>query len=400
MKKFLALTMAACMAMSLAACGGSDSSSAASTADSAAASVEATSDSASGDAAETASAITGIAQCCDVGTLDDESFNQGCWEAVKAYGDANGIEYNYYLPAGEDASDEDRETLIRQAVNDGANTIVCVGYLYGPALAWGATEYPDVHFIGIDVTGFDISEDGSIPANVFCVTFKEEQAGYLAGYAAVKDGFTKLGFLGGMAVPAVIRYGYGYVQGADAAAQEMGVDVQMNYYYGGQFYGDEKITAKMDGWYAGGTEIVFACGGGIWTSAAEAADKHGAKVIGVDVDQNYLGVQGAEDGSYQANPFVTSAMKGLGAAVNDSLELVNDGKWDTIAGTNGNFGLEEGEYVGLPTDESSWNFSNFTVDEYNAVVEQIRSGAITVDNTSDDATKPVTSDKITVDYQS
>ena len=400
MKKFLALTMAACMAMSLAACGGSDSSSAASTADSAAASVEATSDSASGDAAETASAITGIAQCCDVGTLDDESFNQGCWEAVKAYGDSTGIEYNYYLPAGEDASDEDRETLIRQAVNDGANTIVCVGYLYGPALAWGATEYPDVHFIGIDVTGFDISEDGSIPANVFCVTFKEEQAGYLAGYAAVKDGFTKLGFLGGMAVPAVIRYGYGYVQGADAAAQEMGVDVQMNYYYGGQFYGDEKITAKMDGWYAGGTEIVFACGGGIWTSAAEAADKHGAKVIGVDVDQNYLGVQGAEDGSYQANPFVTSAMKGLGAAVNDSLELVNDGKWDTIAGTNGNFGLEEGEYVGLPTDESSWNFSNFTVDEYNAVVEQIRSGAITVDNTSDDATKPVTSDKITVDYQS
>ena len=266
MKKFLALTMAACMTLSLAACGGSSSSAAASTADSAAASTEATSDAASAENTA-AGEITGIAQCCDVGTLDDESFNQGCWEAVKAYGDANGIEYNYYLPAGEDASDEDRETLIRQAVNDGANTIVCVGFLYGPALAWGATEYPDVHFIAIDVSGFDIdSENGTIPDNVFCVTFKEEQAGYLAGYAAVKDGFTKLGFLGGMAVPAVIRYGYGFVQGADAAAQEVGADVQMNYYYGGQFYGDEKITAKMDGWYDGGTEVVFACGGGIWTS--------------------------------------------------------------------------------------------------------------------------------------
>ena len=400
MKKFLALTMAACMTLSLAACGGSSSSAAASTADSAAASTEATSDAASAENTA-AGEITGIAQCCDVGTLDDESFNQGCWEAVKAYGDANGIEYNYYLPAGEDASDEDRETLIRQAVNDGANTIVCVGFLYGPALAWGATEYPDVHFIAIDVSGFDIdSENGTIPDNVFCVTFKEEQAGYLAGYAAVKDGFTKLGFLGGMAVPAVIRYGYGFVQGADAAAQEMGADVQMNYYYGGQFYGDEKITAKMDGWYDGGTEVVFACGVGIWTSAAEAADKHGAKIIGVDVDQNYLGVQGVEDDSFTANPFVTSAMKGLGAAVNDSLATVNAGEWSTIAGTNGNFGLEEGEYVGLPTAEDSWNFTTFTVEDYNAVVEQIRSGAITVDNTSDDATKPTTSDKITVDYQS
>ncbi|MEE0801422.1 MAG: BMP family ABC transporter substrate-binding protein [Gemmiger sp.] len=398
MKKFLALTMAACMALSLAACGNSGSG--ASSTGSAAASTEAVSDAEGNATAENAGsgAITGIAQCCDVGTLDDESFNQGCWEAVKAFGDENGIEYNYYLPSGEDASDEDRETLVRQAVNEGANTIVCVGYLYGNALAWAATEYPDVHFIGIDITAGDIGLD-EIPSNVFCVTFKEEQAGYLAGYAAVKDGFTKLGFLGGQAVPAVIRYGYGFVQGADAAAQEMGVNVQMNYYYGGQFYGDEKITAKMDGWYDGGTEVVFACGGGIWTSAAEAADKHGAKVIGVDVDQNYLGVEGVEEGSFSANPFVTSAMKGLGTAVKNSLATIAAGEWSTIAGTNGNFGLQEGDYVGLPTAEESWNFTTFTVDDYNTVLEKIRTGVITVDNSSDDATKPVTSEYLTVDYQ-
>ncbi len=388
MKKILALTLAAAMALSLAACGG----------DSASTSQAATSEAAGTSTEATETAVTGIAQCCDVGTIDDESFNQGCWEAVEGYGKANGIETNYYLPPSEEASDEDRETLIRQAVNEGANVIVCVGYLYGPALAWAATEYPDVDFVGVDMTAVDIGTD-TIPSNVFCITFKEEQAGYLAGYAAVKDGFTKLGFLGGTAVPAVIRYGYGFVQGADAAAEEMATNVSMNYYYGGQFYGDANITAKMDGWYSTGTEIVFACGGGIWTSAVEAAEKHDGKVIGVDVDQNYLGVEGVEDGSYSFNPFVTSAMKGLSVAVENALDTINTGNWDTIAGTNGNYGLQEGDYVGLPTAEGSWNFTTFTQDEYHALAEKIRSGEIVVDNSSDDATKPTTSQYLTVDYQ-
>ena len=398
MKKYLALTMAACMALSLAACGSSASST---TSSSAAASTEATSDSAATAEATGSDNITGIAQCCDVGTLDDESFNQGCWEAVKGYGDENGIEYNYYLPSGEDASDEDRETLIRQAVSEGANTIVCVGYLYGPALAWAATEYPDVHFIAVDVNGFDInSENGTIPENVFCVTFKEEEAGYLAGYAAVKDGFTKLGFLGGMAVPAVIRYGYGYVQGADAAAQELGTNVQMNYYYGGQFYGDEKITAKMDGWYDGGTEVVFACGGGIWTSAAEAADKHDGKLIGVDVDQagviaNYAGVDGLT---------VTSAMKGLYPATFDTLtDVIMNGNWDKYKGKIDNLGLVSADdptlnYVQIPMESTQWKDGAFTKDDYKAMVKDMFDGKITVSNDTTKAAKDFAT-VITVDDQ-
>ena len=166
MKKFLALAMAASMALSLAACGGGSASSsgtAASTATTATTEEAATSE------------ITGLAQVCDVGTIDDESFNQGCWEAVEAYGEANGIDTEYYLPPDE-ANDEDRQTLIRNAVNDGANTVVCVGFLYGPSLAWAATEYPDVHFIGVDITQADIGTD-TIPANVYCITYKEEQAG-------------------------------------------------------------------------------------------------------------------------------------------------------------------------------------------------------------------------------
>ena len=394
MKKILSVTMAAAMAVSLAACGSTGSSSAAT--DDTTTSV-ATSE--AGDAtAEGASSIGGIAQVCDVGTIDDESFNQGCWDAVEAYGEANGIDVNYYLPP-DDPSDEDRQSMIRQAVSDGYDTVVCVGYLYGSSIDWAAAEYPDVNFIGVDITAGDINAEGNIPSNVYCITFKEEQAGYLAGYAAVKDGFTKLGFLGGQAVPAVIRYGYGFVQGADAAAAELGTNISINYWYGNQFFGDANITAKMESWYQGGTEVVFACGGGIYTSAVEAAVKYDGKVIGVDVDQRYVGDKGVADGAYSYNPFLTSAMKGLGVAVTDALDHITAGTWDTIAGTNGNYGLEEGDYVGLPTEEASWGFTTFTQDEYTALLEKIRSGEITVDNSSDAATTPTTSEFTTVDYQ-
>ena len=386
-RNFMAVAGAAAAAAALTACGGSSSS--ASTASSAAASSSA----ASAAGSEAAGKIVKVALTCDTGTIDDESFNQACWSAVSAY---MGDDCQYYIPEA-DASDEDRETMIRQAVNDGADVIVCVGYLYGASLAWAADQYPDVKFIAIDVTQGDIGTD-SIPANCYCITFKEEQAGYLAGYAIVKDGKTKLGFLGGMAVPAVIRYGYGYVQGADAAAQELGTNIDINYFYGGQFYGDANITSRMEGWYSNGTQVVFACGGGIYTSAVEAALKNNGYVIGVDVDQNYIGVNGVADGSYAYNPFITSAMKGLSAAVETALSDIEAGEWGEISGSNGNFGLEDGDYIGLPTDEDSWNFDTFTVEDYESLKEKIASGEITVDNSSDDATKPTVSEFTTVNY--
>ena len=386
-RNFLAVAGAAAAAAALTACGGSSSST--STASSAAASSTAASSAAEGGAEK----IVKVALTCDTGTIDDESFNQACWTAVSGY---MGDDCQYYIPEA-DASDEDRETMIRQAVNDGADVIVCVGYLYGASLAWAADQYPDVKFIAIDVTQFDIGTD-AIPSNCYCITFKEEQAGYLAGYAIAKDGKTKLGFLGGMAVPAVIRYGYGFVQGADAAAQELGQNIEINYFYGGQFYGDANITSRMEGWYSNGTQVVFACGGGIYTSAVEAALKSNGYVIGVDVDQNYIGVNGVADGSYAYNPFITSAMKGLSAAVETALSDIEAGEWGEISASNGNFGLEDGDYIGLPTDEDSWNFDTFTVEDYESVKEKIASGEITVDNSSDDATKPTVSEFTTVNY--
>ena len=386
-RNFLAVAGAAAAAAALTACGGSSSST--STASSAAASSTAASSAAEGGAEK----IVKVALTCDTGTIDDESFNQACWTAVSGY---MGDDCQYYIPEA-DASDEDRETMIRQAVNDGADVVVCVGYLYGASLAWAADQYPDVKFIAIDVTQFDIGTD-AIPSNCYCITFKEEQAGYLAGYAIAKDGKTKLGFLGGMAVPAVIRYGYGFVQGADAAAQELGQNVEINYFYGGQFYGDANITSRMEGWYSNGTQVVFACGGGIYTSAVEAALKSNGYVIGVDVDQNYIGVNGVKDGSFAYNPFITSAMKGLSEAVSTALSDIEAGEWSEIAASNGNFGLEDGDYVGLPTDADSWNFETFTVDEYEELKGKIKSGEIVVDNNSDDATKPTVSEFTTVNY--
>ena len=366
-RNFLAVAGAAAAAAALTACGGSSASST-STASSAAASSAAAS-----GAADGAEKIAKVALTCDTGTIDDESFNQACWAAVSSY---MGDNCQYYIPDS-DASDEDRETMIRQAVNDGADVIVCVGYLYGASLAWAAEQYPDVKLIAIDVTQGDIGTD-SIPANCYCITFKEEQAGYLAGYAVVKDGYTKLGFLGGMAVPAVIRYGYGYVQGADAAAKELGTNIDINYFYGGQFYGDANITSRMEGWYANGTQIVFACGGGIYTSAAEAAAKVGGKIIGVDVDQ-----AGIIDGDYGEGMTVTSAMKGLAPTVKHLLSEVVAGNFANYGGKIETLGLvsanPEENYVQIPMESTQWSDS-FTQEDYKALVAKMFAGEVTVSN--------------------
>ena len=376
MKKLLALFLALAMVLAFAACKGGEKE-------------PAPDGEGEGEAKEV------IAFCSDIGSIDDESFNQFCYAGVKAIAEKNGLaEPQYYIPTEDTA--EQRETNIRQAVSDGATIIVCTGYMYGETLTKSAADYPEIKFVGIDLTAGDLG--GTVPSNVFCVAFKEEQAGYLAGYAVVKDGYEKLGFLGGAAVPAVVRYGYGFVQGADAAAKELEKDISIKYTYGGQFFGDANITSKMEGWYTTGTELVFACGGGIHTSAVEAALGSNAYVVGVDVDQNYIGVKGVEDGTYAYNPFVTSAMKSLQLSVETALTTYLEGKWDTIGGTAAQYGLEEGDYVGLPTAEGSWNFKTFTAEEYEAVIAKLKSGEIKVDNNSDPATKPEVSEHTTVEY--
>ena len=390
MKKILSVLLVLAMAVSLVACGSSEKPTETKAQVQAPAETQAQAP-AETQAAEPAPAgvVTKVALVTDVGTIDDESFNQACWQGVEAWCSANGVEYTYYQPT-EDSTDA-RVLSVSQAIAEGANTIVMPGYLFGATLTVVMEAYPDVNFIAVDVAAGDLTVDYATyydpAANTACLTFSEEQAGYLAGYAAVKDGYTKLGFLGGMAVPAVIRYGFGFVQGADAAAAELGTPIEINYTYGGQFYGDANITAKMEGWYSAGTEVVFACGGGIYTSAVEAANHYGQKVIGVDVDQSYVDAC-----------VITSAMKQLQNVTETVLEALHTGNWATYGGKITNFSLAEGEYVGLPTAEKSWKLNNFTVAEYEAKKAEIASGALVVDNNSDDTVKPAVSQNTTVNY--
>ena len=318
-----------------------------------------------------------VAMITDYGDITDQSFNQTTYEACKAFADEKGLTFQYYKPASD--SDEDRITSIEKAIDDGYTVIVMPGYAFGPAIQEVAPEYDDITFIALDVSEGDIGDLAKdVPANLYCAVYQEELCGYMAGYAAVKLGYTKLGYLGGMAVPAVVRYGYGFVQGADAAAAELGADVSLNYAYGNQFYGDADITAAMDTWYGAGTEVVFACGGGIYSSAAEAAAKVGGKVIGVDVDQSFN-----IDGQYGEGMTVTSAMKGLGATVNTMLAAVQAGEFANYGGKVENLGLvsedPELNYVQLPSATTQFG-EGFSAEDYVKLVGDMFNGVITVNN--------------------
>ena len=381
MKKFLALILALVMALSLVACGGGDKP-----ADDQKEPEQTT------EPAEEGAAFS-VAMITDYGDITDQSFNQTTYEACKAYCEANGVPFNYYKPAGD--STAERVAMIEKAVDEDYNVIVMPGYAFGETITQVADVYPDVTFIALDVGEGDLG-DYTLPENVYCAVYQEELCGYMAGYAAVKLGYTHLGFLGGMAVPAVQRFGYGYVQGVDAAAGELGVDATVEYVYGNQFFGDPDITAYADNWYQTlGVQVVFACGGGICTSAGEAAAKvDGAKVIGVDVDQS-----ANLDSAYGEGITLTSAMKGLAPTVEHILSEVAAGNWANYGGKIETLGLVSGDdptanYVQIPMDTTLFG-DGFTQDNYKALVKDMFDGKITV--SSDITAEPAVSN-ITVNY--
>ena len=356
MKKFLALTLALVMSLSLVACGSKEETPA------------------EGEETPEDTADFSVAMITDYGDITDQSFNQTTYEACKEFCEANGLQFSYFKPASD--SDEDRVAQIEAAIDEGYNVVVMPGYAFANAIKSTVELYPEVTFIALDVGSGDLGEDYVVPENLYCAVYQEELCGYMAGYAAVKLGYKSLGFLGGMAVPAVVRYGYGFVQGADAAAVELGLtDVTVNYAYGNQFYGDADITAAMDTWYGSGVEVVFACGGGIYTSAAEAAAKVGGKLIGVDVDQS-----GIIDGAYGEGMTVTSAMKGLAPTVKAELAAVVAGEFkggviDTLGLVSEN---PEENFVQIPM--TTQFAEGFTADDYTALVKALYNGEITVSN--------------------
>lgn len=311
-----------------------------------------------------------LALVTDLGTIDDKSFNQGAWEGLKKYAEENKKTFQYYQPS--EGTNAAYLEAIDLAIKGGAKVIVTPGYLFEVPIYEAQTKYPEVNFILLD--GEPHTEDYGTyhtEKNVQPILYAEEEVGFMAGYAAVKDGFTKLGFQGGMAVPAVIRYGHGFVQGADAAAKEMGLaegSVSLMYNYSGDFVASPETQARAAGWYKAGTEIIFGCGGAVGNSVMAAAEAAGGKfVIGVDVDQHA-----------ESETVICSSMKMLGDSVYKALELYYNNKWEggatwVLNATNGG--------VGMAMDNAKWR--EFSIDDYNILLKAIQDKVYTINNKSD-----------------
>lgn len=314
-----------------------------------------------------------IAFITDVGQLKDKSFNQGTYDGVKLYAAANNKSYKYYMPAnGDQATDDDRINAVKAACDNGAKVVVAAGFMQEGALRAAAKQYPNVSFIFID--GYPVAEeagvDGSpILKNIAGISFQEEQSGFLAGYATVMEGYTKLGFTGGGGGtnPACQRFGYGFAQGAEAAAAAKGVKVELNYswLHGATFSASNELQTMATGWYQNGTEVIFACGGSMFNSVAAAAGAEDGKVVGVDVDQ-----------SNQSPAVITSAMKGLADSVQWALAKFYEGKFAEIGGTGTALGAKDNA-VGLPT--ATWSLKNWAVADYEALLAKIKDGSVKVD---------------------
>ena len=324
-----------------------------------------------------------IAFVTDVGQLKDKSFNQGTYDGVKLYANNNNISYKYYQPAnGDKATDDDRYDAMKNACENGAKVIVAAGFMQGGALERAAKDFPDTKFVFID--GWSLGLD-----NVVGIAFNEHECGYFAGYAVVKEGYEKLGFCGGGGGtnPACCRYGYGFVQGANAAAKEMNKQIEVNYtwLYGASFSASPEMQTLTNGWYETGTQVIFSAGGSIFQSIVAAAAANDKFVVGVDTDQ-----------SYESDTVITSALKGIGEAASWAIGKAYDGSWASLNGFV-SLGAADGA-TGLPT--ATWSLKNYSVDEYKAQLADMIAGKIEIssDALEGDAIASVDFSNTTVNY--
>lgn len=315
-----------------------------------------------------------IALITDKGNIDDKSFNQGSWEGVVQFAEEEGISHNYIKP--EDATDDFYLAAIDLAVQGGAKVVVTPGFLFEVAVYQAQDKYPDVKFILLDGAPRNADySDFKTNENVASVLYAEEESGYLAGYAAVMDGMTNLGFMGGMAVPAVQAFGYGYLQGAEDAAAELGLAdgaITAIYHYTGDFDENDTNKATARTMYQEGMEVIFACGGSVGKSVMSAAAEAETKVIGVDVDQRY-----------DSETVVTSATKGLAESVVQVLDSIyNTDSWSNFGGKTTYFNAENNG-VALPTvvlDDANADafdrFESFNMEQYEEVYAKLVDGSV------------------------
>jgi basic membrane protein A len=312
-----------------------------------------------------------IALITDVGDIDDKSFNQGAWEGVVEFAEENNKTFEYYRPTA--IGTDPYLAAIELAVENGAKVIVTPGFLFETPIFLAQDEFPDTNFILLD----GVPNDGNFATgptfrtedNVMSILYAEEQAGFLAGYAAVREGYRSLGFMGGMAVPAVIRFGIGFAQGANVAATELDLAanaVSLRYHYTGDFAATPKNRTTADTMFQQGVEVIFAAGGAVGQSVMASAQAANKKVIGVDINQ-----------AGDSPTVITSALKGLGASVQQALAEFFADEFrggETVIFNAANNG------VGLPTDSASFRFTTFTIAQYNAIFAKLVNGTIIVNS--------------------
>ena len=303
-----------------------------------------------------------LALITDIGTIDDKSFTQGSWEGLKKYAEEKGITYKYYKPAGKDT--DSKIDSIYLAISSGAKLIVTPGYLFEPAIYKVQDTHPEINFVLLDGTPQDGTyTDFRIEKNVYAVLYAEEEAGFLAGYGVVKEGYTNLGVMGGMAEPSVIRFGYGFVQGADYAAKELGVkNIKIDYTYIGGYEPTPEVQTKASSWFIKGVQVIFAPAGGAGNSVMSAAEQNKGYVVGVDVDQ-----------SVESPTVITSAMKMIGESVYNAIDGFYKGNFP-----GGKIAVLDAKVhgIGLPMETSK--FKNFTKEDYDNIYQKLVDGSVKI----------------------
>lgn len=314
-----------------------------------------------------------IAYLTGVSLLNDGNYNQSIYAGIQTYAHSAGVSYSYYIP--KDNTQEAYKAVLDKAIDSGCKLVVCSGYHYDELVGEYQEMYSDISFLVIDSSPNDSNGNDIPPAkNVHCVAFCEEESSYLAGYMSVMDGYRHFGYIGGESLEPVKCYGYGYLQGIEAAAKALGCvdDIKVDYWYSESFLPNDEIKNMADSWYKDGCEVIFSCGGAIYESVLESAEENDGYIIGVDTDQSDI-----------SDRVVTSALKGTDRAVIVALDdyFAYDGWSDELGGKIISYGLKEW-CGGLPT--ASWKFKNVTEKDFLDVYLGIRDGSILV---SDDTSK-------------
>lgn len=335
MKKVMILLLAVLLAMSAAGCGGDSEKEKADSPD---------------------YEIAMITESAEV-SIDDEGDTQSTWEGLRRFAEDNDKTFKYYEPAED--SDDGRLEQIDSAAGAGAKVIVCCGDSFQQVVHTAQSKYEDLTFLYVNGVPKDETGKTDIGGNCLSVAFDEAQAGFLAGYSAVAEGYSKLGFMAQGKSPAMKRYGCGFLQGCNQAAEEKGWYLDISYTY---FDADEtaaRVQKEAEDWYAEGTELIFACGSGIFDSVAVEAEIADRAVFA------------AERASSPSKRILGAVVRECGNAVYQQLAKVYDGSFD--GGKTVTAGLAED---GISLSVKDGNFEVFTAEDCRAVSKDLAEGEI------------------------